>query len=197
MALPGTVIRPAGHDDLKAVADIYAHYVRHSVITFDETPRSAADWERLLGDLAVRGLPFLVAEVSGAVVGFAYAAPWRPKPAYRYTVEDTIYLAPDVTGRGLGAALLDRLITEAGRAGTRRMIAVIADTGGDGSAGDGPGGEAPGGEGPGSDASTALHRRFGFTDAGRLTAVGHKHGRWVDTVLLQRSLQEEGERESG
>lgn len=186
MALPGTVIRPAGHADLKAVADIYAHYVRHTVITFDETPRSAADWERLLGDLAVRGLPFLVAEVSGAVAGFAYAAPWRPKPAYRYTVEDTIYLAPDATGRGLGAALLDRLITEAGRAGTRRMIAVIADTGGDGT----------GSEGPGSGASTALHRRFGFTDAGRLTAVGHKHGRWVDTVLLQRPLREEGERES-
>ncbi|QLH22787.1 GNAT family N-acetyltransferase [Streptomyces sp. Rer75] len=173
MSLPGTAIRPAGHADLKAVADIYTHYVRHSVITFDETPRSAADWEQLLGDLTVRGLPFLVAELSGDVVGFAYAAPWRPKPAYRYTVEDTIYLAPDATGRGLGSALLSRLIADAERAGKRTMIAVIADTGGDGT---------------GSDASTALHRRFGFTDAGRLTAVGRKHGRWVDTALLQRPL---------
>ncbi|MFI0775459.1 GNAT family N-acetyltransferase [Streptomyces sp. NPDC021212] len=177
MPLPGTAIRPAGHADLKAVADIYTHYVRHSVITFDETPRSAADWEQLLRDLTVRGLPFLVAELSGAVAGFAYAAPWRPKPAYRYTVEDTIYLAPDATGQGLGTALLGRLITEAGRAGKRQMIAVIADTGSDGT-----------GDATGSDASTALHRRFGFTDTGRLTAVGHKHGRWVDTVLLQRPL---------
>ena len=179
--VPGTAIRPAGHADLKAVADLYTHYVRHSVITFDETPRSAADWERLLRDLTGRGLPFLVAELSGAVAGFAYAAPWRPKPAYRYTVEDTIYLAPDATGQGLGTALLGRLIAEAGRAGKRQMIAVIADTGGDDSGGDTGGG-------PGSAASTALHRRFGFTDAGRLTAVGHKHGRWVDTVLLQRPL---------
>lgn len=182
MSLPGTAIRPAGHADLKAVADIYTHYVRHSVITFDETPRSAADWEQLLGDLTARGLPFLVAERSGEVAGFAYAAPWRPKPAYRYTVEDTIYLAPDATGQGLGSALLGRLIAEAGRAGKRTMIAVIADTG-DGTTGDGTSGD-----GTGSDASTALHRRFGFTDAGRLTAVGHKHGRWVDTTLLQRPL---------
>ncbi len=102
------------------------------------------------------------------MAGYAYAGPWRPKPAYQHTVEDTIYLAPDVTGQGLGTALLDSLITETTRAGRRRMIAVIADTG--------------------SDASAALHRRFGFTDAGRLTAVGHKHGRWIDTLLLQRPL---------
>ncbi|EFL24833.1 GNAT family toxin-antitoxin system, toxin component [Streptomyces himastatinicus ATCC 53653] len=193
MSFPGTAIRPAGHADLKAVADIYTHYVRHSVITFDETPRSAADWEQLLGDLTARGLPFLVAELSGEVVGFAYAAPWRPKPAYRYTVEDTIYLAPDATGQGLGSALLGRLIAEAGRAGKRTMIAVIADTGGDDTGSDGTGSA-----GTGSDASTALHRRFGFTDAGRLTAVGHKHGRWVDTALLQRPLSaQEPAREPG
>ncbi|WP_055547134.1 GNAT family N-acetyltransferase [Streptomyces sp. NBRC 110028] len=177
MSPSGAAIRPASHADLKAVADIYTHYVRHSVITFDETPRSATDWEQLLGSLTVRGLPFLVAELSGAVAGYAYAAPWRPKPAYQYTVEDTIYLAPDATGQGLGTALLGGLIDETARAGKRRMIAVIADTGGDGT---------------GSDASTALHRRFGFSEAGRLTAVGHKHGRWVDTMLLQRSLPEQG-----
>jgi phosphinothricin acetyltransferase len=168
MPPPGTSIRPADHADLTAVADIYTHYVRHSVATFDETPRPADDWERLLDGLTARGLPFLVAELSGAVAGYAYAAPWRTKPAYQYTVEDTIYLAPDATGRGLGAALLDLLITETARAGGRQMIAVIADTG--------------------STASTALHRRHGFTDAGRLTAVGYKHDRWVDTALMQRPL---------
>lgn len=172
MAPPQATIRPAVHADLKAVADIYAHYVRHTVTTFDETPRSVAEWERRLDELTGRGLPFLVAELSGAVAGFAYAGPWRPKPAYQHTVEDTIYLAPDATGRGLGTALLGPLITETARAGRRQMIAVIADTG--------------------SDASAALHRRFGFTDAGRLTAVGHKHGRWIDTLLMQRPLPAQG-----
>lgn len=172
MTPTGATIRPAAHSDLKAVADIYAHYVLHTVTTFDGTARSAAAWERRLDELTGSGLPFLVAELSGAVAGFAYAGPWRPRPAYQYTVEDTIYLAPDATGRGLGTALLGSLITEAGRAGRRQMIAVIADTG--------------------SEASAALHRRFGFTDAGRLTAVGHKHGRWIDTLLMQRPLSAEG-----
>ncbi|MCD7439701.1 GNAT family N-acetyltransferase [Streptomyces lincolnensis] len=168
MTTPGAVIRPATPCDLKAVAEIFTHYVLHTVATFEETPPTVADWERRLDELTGRGLPFLVAESEGAVAGFAYAAPWRPKPAYRYTVEDTIYLAPDATGRGLGAALLGTLVTESARAGMRRMIAVVADTG--------------------SDASLALHRRFGFTDAGHLVEVGHKHGRWIDTHLLQRDL---------
>lgn len=171
MAVPSAIIRPVARADLKTVADIYAHYVLQTVITFDRTPPTVADWEQRLDDLTGRGLPFLVTELSGTVAGYAYAGPWRPKPAYQHTVEDTIYLAPDVTGRGLGTALLDSLITETTRAGRRRMIAVIADTG--------------------SDASAALHRRFGFTDAGRLTAVGRKHGRWIDTLLLQRPLSAE------
>ncbi len=161
-------VRPAVASDLKSVADVFAHYVRHTVATFEETPPTVADWERRLEDLTGRGLPFLVAESAGAVVGFAHASPWRPKPAYRFTVEDTLYLAPDATGQGLGAALLDALVTASARAGMRQMIAVIADTG--------------------SDASLALHRRFGFADAGRLVGVGHKHGRWIDTFVLQRSL---------
>ncbi len=168
MTTPEAAIRPATPEDLKAAADIYTHYVLHTVATFEETPPSVAHWQLRLDDLAGRGLPFLVAEVSGTVAGFAYAGPWRPKPAYRYTVEDTIYLAPETTGRGLGAALLGALVTESARAGMRQMIAVIADTG--------------------SDASAALHRRFGFTDAGRLTHVGYKHDRWIDTLLMQRTL---------
>ncbi|OIK00886.1 GNAT family N-acetyltransferase [Streptomyces sp. MUSC 14] len=168
MTAPQVVVRPATSADLPAVADVYAYYVRHTVATFEETPPTVAAWQERLGDLTGRKLPFLVAASDGAIAGFALAAPWRPKPAYRSTVEDTVYLAPDATGRGLGTALLDAVVTGSARAGMRQMIAVIADTG--------------------NDASRALHRRFGFTDAGHLVRVGHKHGRWIDTFLMQREL---------
>ncbi|MFH8369286.1 GNAT family N-acetyltransferase [Streptomyces sp. NPDC018031] len=169
MISPELTVRPAVPGDLPAVAGINTHYVTHTVATFDETPPTLADWERRLADLTGQGLPFLVAELRGEVAGYAYAGPWRPKPAYRHTVEDTIYLAPHHTGRGLGSALLAPLVERAAAAGRRQMVAVIADA-------------------PGSDASAALHRRFGFTEAGRLARVGHKHGRWIDTVLMQRAL---------
>ncbi|GII33879.1 phosphinothricin N-acetyltransferase [Planotetraspora mira] len=168
MSAPHALTRPALSADLKAVTEIYAHYVTDTVITFEEAPPTVAEWQGRLGDLSSLGLPFLVAEVAGEVAGYAYAGPWRPKPAYRYTVEDSIYLAPGWTGQGLGSALLGALVTRCAEAGARQMIAVIADTG--------------------SDASAALHRRFGFTHVGRLTSVGFKHGRWVDTVLMQRVL---------
>ncbi|GAA5073998.1 GNAT family N-acetyltransferase [Streptomyces similanensis] len=168
MTAPTATVRAALRADLAEVADIYGHYALHSVATFDEAPRPLAEWELKFDEIAGRGLPFLVAEEAGRIVGFAYAAPWRPKPAYRDTVEDTVYLAPDSTGRGLGAALLDALLTACGAAGVRQVVAVITD--------------------PGSEASAALHRRLGFTDAGRLTAVGRKHGRLLDTVLLQLAL---------
>ncbi|MEU6401501.1 N-acetyltransferase family protein [Streptomyces sp. NPDC046985] len=168
MTRPAAVVRPVRRHDLTAVAAIHRHYVLHSVATFDEVPRPLEDWERRADDLAARGLPFLVAEEADAVVGFAYAGPWRPKPAYRHTVEDTVYLAPGATGRGLGSALLGALVDACAAAGARSIVAVIAE--------------------PGGEASTALHRRHGFTDAGRLTGVGLKHGRTLDTVLLQRTL---------
>jgi L-amino acid N-acyltransferase YncA len=168
MESSGGFVRVVESRDLDTVAEIYAHYVIGSVVTFEETPPTVAHWRQRLDELTGRGLPFLVAEVGGEVVGYAYAGPWRPKPAYRHTVEDTIYLAPGWAGRGLGRALLDALLAGCERAGARQVIAVIADTG----------------EG----ASVGLHRAFGFTDAGRLSGVGHKHGRWVDTVLMQRSL---------
>lgn len=167
MTVPSVTIRPATPADLEAVAGIFAHYVTHTVITFEQTPPPAAAWRERLDELTALGLPFLVAVVDGDVAGYAYAGPWRPKPAYRRTVEDTIYLSPDLTGQGLGSALLDATLTRCAEAGIRQMIAVIADTG--------------------SDASTSLHQRFGFTHA-RLTGVGHKHGRSIDTVLMQRSL---------
>jgi phosphinothricin acetyltransferase len=161
-------VRAAVPADLEPVAAICAHYVTATVTTFEEVPPTAADWRRRLDDLARRNLPFLVAEQAGAVSGYAYASPWRPKPAYRHTVEDTVYISPARTGRGLGHALLSALLSRCEQAGVRQVIAVIADTG--------------------SDASIALHRRLGFTPAGRLCRVGFKHGRWIDTVLMQRDL---------
>jgi L-amino acid N-acyltransferase YncA len=167
-------VRAADPADAGQVAAIFAHYVATSVATFEETTPTAADWRRRLGDLTALNLPFLVAQAhdgagrDAAICGFAYASPWRPKPAYRHTVEDTVYLSPGRTGRGIGTALLGALLTGCAAAGARQVIAVIADTG--------------------SDASAALHRRLGFTEAGRLTAVGRKHGRWIDTVLMQKDL---------
>ena len=169
MTAPQPVVRPAVPADTEQVAAIFAHYVATSVATFEEVPPAAADWRRRLGELSRLNLPFLVAlGAQGTVCGYAYASPWRPKPAYRYTVEDTVYIAPGHTGRGVGSALLAGLLAGSAEAGARQVIAVIADTG--------------------SDASAALHRRFGFAEAGRLSEVGRKHGRWIDTVLMQRDL---------
>ncbi len=162
------VIRAAAAADMEQVAAIFAHYVTTSIATFEQVPPTAADWRQRRDDLAGRNLPFLVAEAAPVLCGFAYASPWRPKPAYRHTVEDTVYISPGCTGRGLGGALLGALLAGCEQAGARQVIAVIADTG--------------------SDASAALHRRFGFTDAGRLAGVGRKQGRWIDTVLMQREL---------
>ncbi|MET8144007.1 N-acetyltransferase family protein [Sphaerisporangium sp. NPDC005288] len=166
-------IRAATLGDLPAVAAIYTHYVLGGVATFEETPPGLEDWRRRLDDLAGRALPFLVAELDGTVAGYAYAGPFRPKPAYRHTVEDSIYLAPGHTGRGLGRALMGPLLSGCTRAGARQMVAVIADTGDPG--------------------SIALHEAFGFTRAGLLKEVGHKHGRWIDTVLMQRALTPTGD----
>jgi L-amino acid N-acyltransferase YncA len=162
------VVDPATPDDLERVAGIFAHYVWNTAATFEETPPTVGDWRRRLDDLSGLGLPFLVARTGGEVAGYAYASPWRRKPAYRHTVEDSVYLAAGQTGQGLGRALLGPLLTRCADAGLRQVIAVIADAG--------------------ADASVALHRSFGFVDAGRLTAVGHKHGAWIDTVLMQRDL---------
>jgi len=164
-----SVVRAAVPADLEDVAAIYAHYVTTSVATFEEVPPTPADWRLRLDDLAGRKLPFLVAEAADSSVGgYAYASPWRPKPAYRYTVEDTVYVSPAHTGRGLGRALLGALLAACAEAGARQVIAVIVDAGGG--------------------ASLALHRGLGFAQAGRLCSVGRKHGRWLDTVLMQREL---------
>jgi phosphinothricin acetyltransferase len=177
MVATQTRVRPADVDDLGAVAEIFAYYVTTSVATFEETPPSVTQWRRRLDELAGSGLPFLVIEAGGEVPGFAFVSPWRPKPAYRHTVEDTVYLAPGWTGKGLGRRLLRALLGECEKGGIQQVIAVIADGG--------------------SPASVALHRSCGFTEAGRLTAVGSKHGRWIDTVLLQHDLAADGSNRRG
>lgn len=155
--------------DLPAVAEIYAHYVEQSVVTFELESPDQREWGRRFAAITEAGLPFLVAEIGGEIAGYAYCSPWKPRPAYRRTVENSIYLAPDVTGRGLGGRLLDELLVAAREADVREVVAVIADAG------------------PES-ASPHLHRRHGFAEVGRLTGVGFKHGRWIDTLLMQRSL---------
>jgi L-amino acid N-acyltransferase YncA len=162
-------VRAATADDLPALAAILEPYVRRTAVTFDEEPPAATVWSDRLADLAARGLPFLVAELDGEVVGYAYASPWRPKAAYRYTVEDTIYLAPGAQGRGVGTRLLSALLDACSAAGVRQVVAVVADD-------------------PEAAGSLPLHRRFGFEVAGVLRDVGVKHGRTVSTMLLQRTL---------
>ncbi|MFI5915144.1 GNAT family N-acetyltransferase [Dactylosporangium sp. NPDC051541] len=163
-------IRGATPDDLSAVAAIYAHYVTETVATFDETPPTLDYWHQRYEDLTARDLPFLVAESEGQVAGYAYATPWRPKPAYRHTVEDSIYLAPGQAGKGYGSTLLRALLDACANRGLHQVIAVIVDAD--------------------SGASAALHRKHGFTEAGRLRDVGHKHSRWLDTVLMQHTLRD-------
>jgi L-amino acid N-acyltransferase YncA len=154
--------------DTPEIAAIYAHYVETSVATFATAPLSPQDWENRLAQQRAHGLPLLVGHEDGAVVGYALLTPWRPRPAYQFTVEDSIYLHPDQTGRGYGTALLRALLRWGELAGLRQVIAVIAE------AEDG--------------ASVALHRRAGFTEAGRLRDVGYKFDRWIDTILMQRAL---------
>lgn len=156
-------------DHLPAIGEIYAHHVDTGVATFEVTPPDQAEWDRRYRAALERELPFLSATLDGRVAGYAYCAPWKPRCAYHLTVEDSIYLAPDAVGRGVGGRLLDELLHRCTTIGIREIIAVIADS------------DASG--------SLALHRNRGFVDAGRLRQVGFKHGRWLDTLLLQRSLR--------
>lgn len=154
--------------DVASISEIFGWYAVHSMATFEETPRTDSAWHDLRVATASRGLPFLVAEADGAVCGYAYAAQWRGKPAYRHTVEDSVFIAPGLTGHGIGRKLLTELLAAAAAAGARQMVAVIADTG--------------------DPASTGLHAACGFRPAGWLTSVGYKHGQWIDTLFMQREL---------
>lgn len=161
-------MRPATIDDIPAVTAIYAHHVRSGVATFEVVPPHADEMLNRFLTVIGRGLPFMAACLDDEVIGYGYCAPWKTRPAYRHTVEDSVYLAQHAVGHGVGGMLLDALLGACERSGIRQVIAVIVDAD--------------------AQASLALHRRRGFVDAGRLRAVGFKHGRWLDTVLLQRTL---------
>ncbi len=162
------VVRRLAVADLTQVSSIFGWYATHSVATFEESPRTGADWTRLRNELDELGLPFLVADADGEIAGYAYAGPWRRKPAYSSTVEDSIFIAPAKAGFGIGRLLLTELMATCADAGSRQMIAVIADSD--------------------AEASVRLHKSCGFTEAGRLADVGYKHGRWIGTLLMQRAL---------
>lgn len=167
-AITGTRIRPCNDGDVAAVCAIYGHHVLHGRGSFELDPPDEAEMARRFADLRDRGMPCLVAEQDGEVVGYAYAAAFRPRPAYRHTVEDTVYVRADRAHRGIGRALLSALIEECIRLGFRQMIAVIGDSANDG--------------------SVRLHAALGFHPAGVLRGIGFKHGRWLDVVQMQRPL---------
>jgi len=161
-------IRAATPADLVAVTAIYDHAVRHGTASFELAPPDASEMARRRQALVDAGYPYLVAEIDGVIAGYAYAGPYRARPAYRWSVEDSIYVAPRLHRRGVGAALLGRLIADAEQSGFRQMIAVIGDSS-----------QAP---------SIALHRAAGFRTIGTIENVGFKFGRWLDSVLMQRAL---------
>jgi L-amino acid N-acyltransferase YncA len=168
MIKTAVVVRDAREADMSSVQDIYAHHVLHGLASFEEAAPTTQEMigrrERVLKE----GLPYLVAEMDGRIVGYCYASPYRPRPAYRHTVEDSVYVKAGLAGNGIGRALLGMLIKRCESGPWRQMLAVIGDSGNAGSIG--------------------LHRSHGFRRIGTLDAVGFKFGRWVDSVLMQRPL---------
>jgi phosphinothricin acetyltransferase len=161
-------IRPATAADIPAITAIYAFEVREKTASFEKTPPDEAEMTRRFKGITENGFPYLVAEVSGHVAGYAYAGPYRPRPAYRYTVENSVYLDPAYYRRGIGSALLNELIAQCTALGFRQMIAVIGDSA--------------------NAASIGLHRRAGFAMIGIHPNVGFKFGRWLDSVQMQLAL---------
>lgn len=163
------VLRSATADDLLAMVEIYNYYIQNSVVTFDMENMALEDWSAKFNWIKDLGLPFIVAQSpSGQIIGFAYVAPWRQKAAFKRTVEDSIYLRPAAIGKRVGTKLLGELLEKAKAAGVKEVVAVISDKG--------------------AESSIALHERFGFKHQGHLGKVGFKFGRWLGTVLMQKSL---------
>ena len=161
-------IREATVADIPQMQAIYAHHVLSSTATFEEIPPSIDEMSQRLQKVREHGLPWLVAEESGRIVGYAYAGPYRPRPAYRYTIEDSIYLAEGESGKGIGQQLLATLIEHCERGPWRQMIAVIAGTQ--------------------NQSSISVHRKLGFAHVGTQPDTGYKFGQWIDVVFMQRSL---------
>jgi L-amino acid N-acyltransferase YncA len=166
-ALP-LIVRPSEEGDLPAITAIYGHHVLHGFGSFEEVPPDQVEMGRRRAEILGKGFPYLVAELGGHVVGYAYANHYRPRIAYRFSVEDSIYVAPDAPRKGIGRALLSNLIARCTGQGYRQMVAVIGDTQNLGSVG--------------------LHAALGFRVVGTLPSIGFKHGRWVDSVFMQRPL---------
>jgi phosphinothricin acetyltransferase len=164
------ILRDATPADLEPMRAIYAHHVLSGFGTFEETPPDAAAFSARVDAIRDLNLPWMVAEAAGRVTGFAYASTFRPRSAYRFTAEDSVYIAPDQVGKGVGRALLGEVITRCTQLGIRQMTAVIGDSA--------------------NAASIGLHRAWGYEIAGVLRAIGFKHGRWVDVVFMQRDLAE-------
>jgi len=166
--MSNVIVRALTDADLGTVQAIYAHHVLHGLASFEEEPPAVEEMRLRWKKVLELGLPYLAAELDGAVVGYSYASSYRPRPAYRFTVENSVYVREGLAGRGVGKALLDTLIARCEAGPWRQMLAVIGNRE--------------------NEASIALHRRCGFRMIGVLESVGHKHGRWVDTVLMQRAL---------
>ena len=161
-------IRPAAPADIAAITRIYAHAVEHGTASFETEPPTEAEMARRQQRLLEKDYPYLVAEVAGAVAGYAYAGPYRDRRAYDWCVEDSVYVAPESHRQGIGRLLLTRLVAESEARGFRQMIAVIGDSA--------------------NTASIAVHAAVGFRLIGNFQAIGFKHGRWLDTVLMQHAL---------
>lgn len=162
------IVRGATPQDTLALAAIYGHHVLHGFGTFEEVSPSPVEMERRRRDVVDRGLPYLVAVEDDQVLGFAYAAPFRTRPAYRYAVEDSVYISPDAVGRGVGRTVLSAVLTACEPLGIRQVVAVIGDSG--------------------NAASIGLHTALGFTHSGVGKSFGFKHGRWVDIIWMQKAL---------
>ena len=162
------IVRASTAEDAQALADIYGHHVLHGLASFEEVPPTAEDMAGRRAAVVALGLPYLVAEEDGKVLGYAYAGPFRPRAAYRYTVEDSVYVAPDAIGKGVGRAVLTEVLKACEALGVRQVMAVIGDSNNAGSIG--------------------LHTALGFEPAGICRSVGFKHGQWVDTVWMQKPL---------
>jgi phosphinothricin acetyltransferase len=163
-------IRDATEVDLPSIREIYNHYVMNSTVTFDEQRMTLAALRRKFAKIREKKMPFIVAEnPTGQILGYAYVYPWKEKAAYRFTVENSIYLGPAATGKGLGKVLMQELLDKSRAAGIKEVIAVIADRG--------------------AEASIEMHKKFGFKDIGHMGKVGFKFDRWLGTVLMQKSLK--------
>jgi phosphinothricin acetyltransferase len=163
-------VRPVLPDDLGTITAIYGYHVLHGTASFEESPPDLAEITRRYQSLTSAGMPYFVAERDGMVIGFAYAGPFRSRSAYRYTVEDSVYVDANHIGRTVGKALLYHVIERAAKLGFRRMVSVIGDSA--------------------NIASIALHKSCGFAESGRLKNVGYKNETWLDIVLMQRDLRD-------